>query len=78
MGWSRWSNGDLLAAAEAEGFELFITTDRNLRHQQNLADRKISILVLPTTRWPQIERHLAEIAAAVAAVQTREYRELNC
>ncbi len=39
MGWSQLGNGELLAAAEAAGFDLFITTDRNLRYQQNLAQR---------------------------------------
>jgi hypothetical protein len=33
--------------------------------------------VLPTTRWPQIERHVPEINAAVAAIQPGEYRELG-
>ena len=39
--WERLTNGELLTAAEAAGFELFVTTDKNLRYQQNLAGRKI-------------------------------------
>ena len=68
-GWSNLSNGDLLAAAEGAGFDLFVTTDQNLRYQQNLDGRRLAILVLPTTRWPIIQRHVAEVAAAVAAMQ---------
>ena len=45
-GWSQLTNGDLLSAAEAAGFELLVTTDQNLRYQQNLATRKIAIFVL--------------------------------
>lgn len=46
MGWDRLRNGDFVAAAEAEGFDLILTVDKNLRYQQNLADRKISLVVL--------------------------------
>ena len=76
-GWSQMSNGDLLAAAEIAGFELFLTTDRNLRYQQNLSHRRIAILVLPTTRWPEIQQHTGEVAVAVATMKLGEYRELK-
>lgn len=77
MGWATLSNGRLLAAAEQESFELLITTDQNLRYQQNLMGRKIAILVLPTTRWPQIRSHAAEIIVAVNSIQPGEYREIS-
>jgi hypothetical protein len=44
-GWEQRGNGELLNAAEAAGFEVLITTDRNLRYQQNLTNRKIAIVV---------------------------------
>ncbi|HSS78724.1 MAG TPA: DUF5615 family PIN-like protein, partial [Thermoanaerobaculia bacterium] len=53
-GWSALKNGELLKAAEAE-FEALVTTDRNLRYQQNLTGRRLAILVLPTTSWPKIQ-----------------------
>ncbi|MGA9475967.1 MAG: hypothetical protein WBV36_26105 [Terriglobales bacterium] len=37
QGWDTLKDGELLAAAEAEGFDLLLTTDKNIRHQQNLA-----------------------------------------
>jgi hypothetical protein len=46
MGWSDLGNGDLLRATEGR-FDVFITTDQNLRYQQNLAVRQLAILVLP-------------------------------
>ncbi len=46
-GWSTLKNGDLLDAAEREGFEVLVTTDKNLRHQ--LRARSIAIVVLRTT-----------------------------
>ncbi len=45
-GWDRISNGELLTMAEAAGFDLLLTTDKNIRYQQNLKGRKIAIVVL--------------------------------
>ena len=63
LGWSALRNGELLAKAEA-AFDLLITTDRNLRHQQNLAERRIAILVLPTTSWPRLQKITPESASS--------------
>ena len=49
--WERLTNGELLTAAEAAGFELFVTTDKNLRYQQNLPGRKIGVVVLGKQQW---------------------------
>ena len=64
-GWSTLQNGLLIAAAEAAGFQVFVTTDRNLKYQQNLATRTIAIVVLLTTSWPRIERQLPLVVKAV-------------
>ena len=66
-GWDTLHNGDLLDAAEAAGFEIFVTTDRNIRFQQNLSGRKIAVVVLSKGRWRLIRQRLPAIAAAVAA-----------
>lgn len=76
MGWSNLENGNLLREAEGK-FDLLITTDQNLRYQQNLTGRQLSILVLPTTNWLEIREHVEEIAAAVGAIQTGAYQELD-
>jgi hypothetical protein len=76
MGWSQLKNGDLLDQAEA-GFDVLITTDQNLHHQQNLAARSIAILVLTTTSWPIIRKHTADVAAAVDELKPGEYRQLS-
>ena len=52
QGWDRFSNGALLDAAEAAGFELLLTTDKNMQYQQNLHKRKIAIVVLGIGQWP--------------------------
>jgi len=76
MGWQGLDNGALLQAAAGD-FEVFITTDQNLRYQQNLAGRQLAILVLPTTSWPKIQAHLAEVIAAVNDIIPGELRELS-
>ena len=57
-GWSNLKNGDLLTRAEAEGFDALITTDQNIRYQQNLNRWTISVVVLMTTNWPRIRNHV--------------------
>jgi hypothetical protein len=76
MGWSNLGNGALLAAAE-DSFDLFITTDQQLRYQQNLAGRKLSVLVLTTTSWPRIKEHVSGIIDALARMSAGEYREIS-
>lgn len=76
LGWSNLENGNLLRAAEGK-FEVFVTTDKNLRYQQNLGDRQLAILVLPTTNWLEIQRHQDEVAAALNLMRPGEYRELR-
>lgn len=76
IGWSNVANGELITRVEA-GFDAMITTDKNLRYPQNLADRKLAILVLPTTSWPRIERHVALVVEAVNALRPGEFRELE-
>jgi predicted nuclease of predicted toxin-antitoxin system len=66
-GWEELGNGDLLNAAEAAGFEVLVTTDKNLSYQQNLGGRKIAIVVLGLGRWSLIKPHVAQVVAAVNA-----------
>jgi len=66
-GWDRLANGALLDAAEAAGFELLLTADKNMHYQQNLTGRKISILVLGNAQWPVLRRYADRVVAAVKA-----------
>lgn len=75
LGWSQLKNGDLLLAAEGV-FDVLITTDQNLRHQQNLPARRLAIVVLPTTSWPRIQRHVSEIVATILALGPADFCEL--
>ena len=75
-GWSDLDNGDLLQAAEDGGYDLLITTDQNIRHQQDLANRNIAILVLLSTAWPLIRQKVDAISAAVNDMGPGELKEI--
>jgi hypothetical protein len=76
MGWSELKNGDLLRAAEDAHFEALVTTDKQMRYQQNLRGRKIRILVLPTTEWSDIREHVESVRTAIDTTAVGEYREI--
>ena len=77
QGWSTVTNGDLIHLAEQQGYELLITTDTNLRYQQNLKTRAIAILVLSTTSWPRIRSAAELVVVEVAGIRAGEYCELR-
>jgi predicted nuclease of predicted toxin-antitoxin system len=76
-GWSNLKNGDLLAQAEAEGFDALVTTDQNLRHQQNLSGQRISVIVLLTTNWPRIKNNAALVVRAIDTLRPGSYEEID-
>ena len=75
-GWSTLKNGELLTAAEREGFDLLVTTDTHLKYQQNLASRNIAIVVLTTTSWPRIRAAVDVVVAAVRVSARGTYAEI--
>jgi|SRR5277367_5065208 len=76
FGWHELENGDLLDAAEAAGFEVFLTTDKGIRYQQNLSGRKIAIVVLGRSRWSVVRPMLAEVDAAINAAAPGSFVEV--
>ena len=76
-GWSTLTNGDLLEAAEQEGFEVFVTTDKNLREQQNFGGLRIAIVVLSSTSWPRIQKAAAVVKQAIDATLPGSFKEVS-
>ena len=74
-GWSTLSNCALLDHAEADGYQILITTDQNLRHQQALADRLLAIVVLLAASWPRIKERVADSRANVERTSPGRYIE---
>lgn len=75
-GWSEISNGEPLAKAE-EQFDVLVTTDKQLRYQQNLTGRSTAILVLPYASWIKLQPHAPTIASAINALTPSSYVELE-
>jgi hypothetical protein len=73
LGWSRLLNGELLTEAEKAGFEILLTTDKNLVHQQNLRGRKIGVVILGSTKWSLIMPLLEQIRHAVESAKPGTY-----
>ncbi len=77
LGWSTLTNGELLARAEQEGFEIFVTTDNNLPHQQNISGLSIGIVVLSTTSWPRIQTAAVAVAHAIDVAVPGDFRVVD-
>lgn len=56
---------------------MFVTTDKNLRHQQNLSGRRIAIVVLTSTSWPRIQREIASVIRSINEVYPGSYTEVQ-
>ena len=76
-GWAVLNNGELLRATEAAGFDAMITTDKGIRHQQNLAGRKLSLVVLSTNDWSRIRRAQSVIVDAISDVRPGSLVEIE-
>ena len=75
MGWAGLKNGELLTVAESQ-FDVFITTDKNLRYQQNHAGRKLAVLQLPSNQVPVVEALIPAIETALVNIQAGVFVEI--
>jgi hypothetical protein len=76
-GWDRLANGDLLKMAEDAGFDLLLSTDKNIRYQQNLTGRRIAIVILGNPQRPAVHRHINLVIDAVNAATPGSYIEVE-
>lgn len=77
LGWDGVENGDLIAKAEQDGFEVIVTGDQNLRYQQNLRGRELAIVVLSTNRWIDIQRSSETVVEAVDRAEAGSFQEVE-
>ena len=73
MDWERISNGRLLAAAERARFDVFVTADQNLEYQQNLTERLVSLIVLGSSQWPDVQPHCSRVVDAIRMAAPGSY-----
>jgi hypothetical protein len=77
QGWDTLKNGELLAAAEADGFDVLLTTDKNMPYQQNLAGRRIAVVVLGLQQWPSLRPNVERVVEAIKAAIPGSYTEIQ-
>jgi len=76
-GWWTLTNSELLDVAEQEGYEVLVTTDTNLKHQQNLSVRRLGFVILRSTSWPRIQGSIGSVVAAINAATPGSYTEIE-
>ena len=77
MGWDKLQNGDLIAVAEEAGFDVLVTADQNIEHQQNLTDRTSALVVLGTNHWPIVRAHATQVVRAVNEAKAGSYQAIS-
>ena len=77
IGWHELGNCELIRQAEEAGYEVLLSTDKNIRYQQNLSGRKIALVVLGNQQWQLVKLHLDKTAAAVNACTPGSYTEVE-
>lgn len=76
LGFAGWKNGALLAKLETR-CDVFVTSDKSLRYQQNLSGRNLAIVELPTNRLKTLQTMTAEIVAAVLSAKPSSYIQVD-
>jgi hypothetical protein len=76
-GWGRLANGGLLKVAEEAGFDPLLSTDKNIRYQQNLTGRRIAIVILGNPQRPAVHRRIHLVIDAVNAATPGSYVEVE-
>ena len=78
MRWGGIKNGELLNLIEGEGFDVFLTGDKNLKNQQNLDGRPFAVLIMSAINWPVVKPHTDKIAAAIDEAQPGTVKMSDC
>jgi hypothetical protein len=74
-GWDELKNGDSLDVREVSGFKVLLTTDKNIRHQQNLPRRELALVLLGKGRSELIRPMPSEAAAAANTATPGSFTE---
>src|SRR5579862_3251367 len=76
-GWAELTNGELVRVAEEAGFDAMITADKGIRYQQNLAARKLALVVISTNDWTRIRKSKSVIMDAIMKVSPGSFLEVE-
>jgi predicted nuclease of predicted toxin-antitoxin system len=76
LGWQGLRNGELLAKA-AQSFDLLITSDKNIAHQQIWSNKKLAVLVLWTNNWPELRIQSSRILLELESIVPGSWRHMS-
>ena len=76
--WGHLKNGDLLRAVEDAAFEVFVTGDGTLVHEQNLSSGRLAIIALSANNWPIVKHFIPQILAAIDGAAPGACVEVDC
>ena len=77
QGWAQLGNGELLREVGMNGYQVFITPDRNIPYQQNLTEIQFGIVILSKNNWPLIQDKIEEVVDAVSRASPGEIIEVE-
>lgn len=69
LGWAEVTNGNLLRMAEEAGFDAMITTDKSIPYQQNLAGRRLALVLISTNDWTRIRKSKSVVTDALSEIR---------
>ncbi len=78
MGWTKISNGEPLAAADHDNFDVLLTGDQSLRYEQNMVGRKIAVVSMSDNHWSIVQHHVPAIVEALEQAKPGEVRQVFC
>lgn len=78
MGWVGLKNGELLRMAQENGIQVFVTGDRTLSYEQNLAGLQLAVIVLSSIELPILRKHLSSILAAIGRALPGSFQSVDC
>ncbi len=78
MQWGGVKNGALLKLIEREGFEVFLTGDKNMATQQRLEGRPFAVVIMSAINWPVVRPHVHKIAVAIDEAQPGTVKTIEC
>jgi len=78
MQWGSIKNGALLALIEREGFDVFLTGDKNIDKQRRLEGRPFAVLIMSAINWPVLRPHIHEISVALDEAEAGTVKTVDC
>src|ERR1035438_1767948 len=78
MQWGGIKNGALLMLIERERFHVFLTGDKNIRHQQRLEGRPFAVLIMSAINWPVVLPHVYKISMAIDDARPGVVNTIDC